>query len=66
MEIINKEQLSLIERFQNNIEILTSAQYAILERVIKKQYTLFFQDQWSEYIDYGDYNDCHGDYFDAE
>lgn len=43
----------------------TFAQKIIGQRV-KDKMTLLFQDNWADYIDYGDYNDCHGDYFDAE
>jgi len=46
---------------------LTYAQKCILEKIAQKTETLKFQD-WTEYEEsYGtDYNDCHGDYYDAE
>lgn len=45
----------------------TYAQDAIKKRIKEKiQPHLFFQDHWGEYDDYGDYNDCHGDYYDAD
>lgn len=43
----------------------TFAQRFIVRRVKDKEQRLF-QDNWADYIDYGDYDDCHGDYFDAE
>lgn len=44
---------------------LTNAQQLILEVAAQKdRENLEFQDHWSE--SYGDYNDCHGDYYDAE
>lgn len=45
----------------------TYAQETILKRIAEKIYTSnIFQGNWGEYDDYGDYNDCHGDYYDAE
>lgn len=48
-------------------EDMTYAQKCILEKVAQKEYIMSFQD-WTEYEEsYGtDYNDCHGDYYDAE
>lgn len=48
---------------------LTYAQQVILKKIQEKQTTPpSFQDNWVEYEEfYGtDYNDCHGDYYDAE
>lgn len=47
----------------------TFAQEAILDKVKQKQTNISeFQDCWNKYEEsYGsDYNDCHGDYYDAE
>ena len=46
---------------------LTFAQNTILKKVNEKQ-SQSFQDNWVEYEEsYNtDYNDCHGDYYDAE
>ena len=46
------------------------AQEVILRRIIEKQRPLRFQDfgygdEYSE-TPYDDYNDCHGDYYDAD
>lgn len=48
-------------------EDVTYAQKCILEKVAQKEDIMSFQD-WTEYEEsYGtDYNDCHGDYYDAE
>ena len=45
----------------------TFAQRLIEKRVIEKEMCQF-QDSWDDYEEsYGsDYNDCHGDYYDAE
>lgn len=50
------------------MEELTYAQKVILRRVQDKNGAQLFQDHWTEYEEsYGtDYNDCHGDYYDAE
>lgn len=50
-----------------NIDILTFAQKMILKKVNEKG-AANFQDNWVEYEEsYNtDYNDCHGDYYDAE
>lgn len=48
----------------------TFAQSAILKRIGEKQNCTIFQDfgYGDEYSEspYNDYNDCHGDYYDAE
>lgn len=46
----------------------TYAQLLILEIATQKDSTISeFQDNWTEYCEsYDDYNDCHGDYYDAE
>lgn len=48
--------------------ILTNAQQFILDVAAQKDIdSLEFQDHWSGYNRYyDDYNDCHGDYYDAE
>lgn len=48
-------------------DVATYAQKCILEKITQKAETLCFQD-WTEYEEsYGtDYNDCHGDYYDAD
>ncbi len=46
-----------------NIDILTFAQKMILKKVDEKQ-NQAFQDYEESYNT--DYNDCHGDYYDAE
>lgn len=40
----------------------------IIERRVKEKSNRSFQDNWDDYEEsYGsDYNDCHGDYYDAE
>jgi len=46
----------------------TFAQKIILE-MVKRKGRNCFQDNWADYYEesYGsDYNDCHGDYFDAD
>jgi hypothetical protein len=49
------------------METKTFAQQAILEMVERKNQTRNSQDHWIEYSEtYNDYNDCHGDYYDAE
>lgn len=50
-----------------NIDNLTFAQKEILKKVKEKR-NQSFQDNWVEYEEsYNtDYNDCHGDYYDAE
>lgn len=50
-----------------NIDNLTNAQKEILKKVNEKR-SQSFQDNWVEYEEsYNtDYNDCHGDYYDAE
>ena len=63
MKMQNEEQKSIIEKLQKNFEKLTYAQQAILKRVQYKESNMFFQDGPK----YGsDYNDCHGDYYDAD
>ncbi len=51
----------------NGFDNLTFAQKIILKKVNEKE-TASFQDNWVEYEEsYNtDYNDCHGDYYDAE
>ena len=48
--------------------VLTKAQQLILEVAAQKDRNgIDFQDHWSEYSEnYDAYNDCHGDYYDAE
>ncbi len=47
---------------------LTYAQEVIMQKAREKAAIPVFQDHWTEYEEsYGtDYNDCHGDYYDAE
>lgn len=46
---------------------LTYAQKEIISVCKKKSDTPVFIDHWTEYSEsYDDYNDCHGDYYDAE
>lgn len=50
-----------------NQEVFTYAQRCILEKIAQKHKRVFFQDlHWGEYLDYNDYNDAHGDYYDAD
>lgn len=60
-----KEMGKIID--SKNQKVFTYAQKCILEKIIQKTGILNFQD-WPEYEEsYGtDYNDCHGDYYDAE
>lgn len=44
---------------------LTHAQEAI-EKLISQKLMPAYNMAWGEYADYGDYNDCHGDYYDAD
>lgn len=50
-----------------NNDNLTNAQKVVLKKVNEKR-NQSFQDNWVEYEEsYNtDYNDCHGDYYDAE
>lgn len=50
------------------IDELTFAQEIIRKKVQEKKDRCSFQDNWVEYEEYydSDYNDCHGDYYDAE
>lgn len=61
--------MSRKNRTNDNVyqEDMTYAQKCILEKVAQKEDIMSFQD-WTEYEEsYGtDYNDCHGDYYDAE
>lgn len=52
----------------NCMEELTFAQQLILGVAVQKNRdALEFQNLWSNYSEnYDDYNDCHGDYYDAE
>lgn len=43
------------------MEKLTYAQNIILKKIEEKQENISFQDYYGT-----DYNDCHGDYYDAE
>lgn len=47
---------------------LTFAQEIIKKKVQEKNNKYLFQDNWVDYEEYydSDYNDCHGDYYDAE
>lgn len=49
-------------------EKITNVQLLILEAAAQKdEWESSFQDNWTEYCEsYDDYNDCHGDYYDAE
>lgn len=46
--------------------ILTYAQEMIRKLIHEKKHILVYDLPWGEYADYGDYNDCHGDYYDAD
>lgn len=61
MEKLAKEQKEIIEKFQKNFDKLTYAQREILERTLQKTTNVEFQDCYGT-----DYNDCHGDYYDAD
>lgn len=62
MEKLTEEQRIIVEMFQKNFDGLTYAQQVVLNRVLQKTADADFQDNY-----YGtDYNDCHGDYYDAE
>lgn len=55
---------------ENNIKSLFFAQQAIRKRIKDKRNSFWFQDfgygdEYSE-APYNDYNDCHGDYYDAD
>lgn len=66
---LTKEQKESVEKFQKNFDKLTCAQKHILKRTQEKiSCSQSFQDNWLDYEEsYGtDYNDCHGDYYDAE
>ena len=44
---------------------LTHAQESIQNLILQKLMCAYNM-AWGEYDDYGDYNDCHGDYYDAD
>ena len=62
---MNETKIIIDGKVQN---VFTYAQKCILEKITQKTESLKFQDYWTEYEEsYGtDYNDCHGDYYDAE
>lgn len=69
MKKITEKQRERLQYLENNKATLTFAQKLILKRSLEKLNTAqTFQDNWNEYEEsYGtDYNDCHGDYYDAE
>lgn len=55
-------------KYFNMDDTFTYAQQLILKSAeLKDKNDFVFQDHWSEYSEsYDDYNDCHGDYYDAE
>ena len=52
----------------SNQSFISYAHQQIMRKIEQKTKNCVFQDNWTEYEEsYGtDYNDCHGDYYDAE
>lgn len=49
------------------VKLFTFSQERIIEAIKQKTSCFFLCDlPWGEYDDYGDYNDCHGDYYDSD
>ncbi|MCH5309789.1 MAG: hypothetical protein J1E58_07985 [Prevotella sp.] len=66
---MKRGQKVFLEMFEKNEKELTWAQKMILKRAQKKMSCAqSFQDKWEDYEEFygADYNDCHGDYYDAE
>lgn len=69
MKTLTDKQKIILETLKDNENNLTYIQRLILKRAEEKvSYNRVFQDNWVDYEEsYGtDYNDCHGDYYDAE
>ena len=51
-----------------NSDMKTTFAQRLIEKRVKEKVKYVFQDNWDDYEEsYGsDYNDCHGDYYDAE
>lgn len=70
----NYKQQILLGNMENNKlsnsnqDFISYAHQQILRKIEQKTIDCGFQDHWTEYEEsYGtDYNDCHGDYYDAE
>lgn len=69
MKALTVEQKTNLKMLKDNENNLTYIQRLILKRAEEKiSLNCEFQDNWVDYEEsYGtDYNDCHGDYYDAE
>lgn len=67
--MLTEEQMTTLKKLKGNEHNLTYSQRMILMRTERKiSQNCQFQDNWVDYEEsYGtDYNDCHGDYYDAE
>lgn len=66
IEMSTNQKIGLLKKHQN--ELSYALQLILKKSDEKLQNNKVFQDNWVDYEEsYGsDYNDCHGDYYDAE